>query len=168
MHWMRDNYQRNNEGMNSKLENLQYSAALAITGAIKRTSRSKLYKELGLESLKSRRTVRCLCLFHKIAPTGFTTNLFNLIHKSTHGYQTRTSGNIPTYQFRTDTLKNFFFPWTVAWSKIYPETQNAYLTTFKKHSLKEVCPVRHSVYNICNPNGLKLLTRLRLGLNHHS
>ena len=38
MHWMRDNYQRNNEGMNSKLENLQYSAALAITGAI----RSKL------------------------------------------------------------------------------------------------------------------------------
>ena len=36
--------------MNSKLQNVQYNAALTITGAIKGTSRSKLYKELGLES----------------------------------------------------------------------------------------------------------------------
>ena len=33
--------------------NIQYNATLAITGAIKGTSSSKLYKELGLESLKS-------------------------------------------------------------------------------------------------------------------
>ena len=45
-------YQPNNESMDSKLESVQYSATLAITGAIKRTSRSKLYKELGLESLR--------------------------------------------------------------------------------------------------------------------
>ena len=31
---------------------VQYNAALAITGAIKGTSREKLYQELGLESLK--------------------------------------------------------------------------------------------------------------------
>ena len=54
-------HQPNNESMNSKLENVQYSATLAITGAIKKTSRSKLYKELGLESLRSRRTFRCFC-----------------------------------------------------------------------------------------------------------
>ena len=49
---------------------------------------------------------------------------------------------------------------------IHPETQNASLTVFKKHLLKKICPVPHLVYNICNPNGLKLLTRLRLGLVH--
>ena len=41
-----------------------------------------------------------------------------------------------------------------------------HLTVFKKHLLKEICPVPHLVYNICNPNGLKLLTGLRLGLSH--
>ena len=54
-------HQLNNESMNSKLESVQYGAALAITGALKGTSRSELYKELGLESIKSRRTFRCLC-----------------------------------------------------------------------------------------------------------
>ena len=32
--------------------------------------------------------------------------------------------------------------------------------------LQEICLFSHLVYNICNPNGLKLLTRLRLGLSH--
>ena len=85
-------HQPNNESMNSKLENVQYITALAITGAIKGTSRSILYKELGLESLKSRRTFRRLCSFHKILSAGLPTYLFNLIPKSTHGCQNRTSG----------------------------------------------------------------------------
>ena len=34
---------------------LQYNAAVAITGAIRGTSREKLYQELGLESLCKRR-----------------------------------------------------------------------------------------------------------------
>ena len=42
-------HQPYNESINSKQESIQYNATLAITGAIKRTSRSKLYKELGLE-----------------------------------------------------------------------------------------------------------------------
>ena len=98
--------------MNSELEGVQYNAALAITGAIKGTSGSKLYKDLGLESLKTRRTFRRLCSFHKILSTGLPTYLFSSIPKSTHGYQTRTSGNIPTYQCRTDTIKHSFFTWT--------------------------------------------------------
>ena len=38
-----------------KIETLQYQAALAIIGAIQSTSRDKIYHELGLESLKSKR-----------------------------------------------------------------------------------------------------------------
>ena len=40
-----------NEAFKEKLEKVQHSAALIITGAIKRTSRERLYKELGFESL---------------------------------------------------------------------------------------------------------------------
>ena len=41
-----------------KVESVQYSAALAITGSIQGTSRLKLYKELGFETLKSRRWLK--------------------------------------------------------------------------------------------------------------
>ena len=44
----------NNETFVNKIEKAQYDAALAITGAIRGTSREKLYAELGLESLKFR------------------------------------------------------------------------------------------------------------------
>ena len=51
-----------NESFINKLEQVQYNAALNITGAIKCTSRSKLYKKLGLESLESRRRL-CVYVF---------------------------------------------------------------------------------------------------------
>ena len=47
--------QHYNNSFHQKLESIQYNAALAITGAIRGSSREKLYQELGLESLKQRR-----------------------------------------------------------------------------------------------------------------
>ena len=49
-----------------KLESVQYSAALAITGAWKGTSHQKIYDELGWESHNLRRWSRRLVLFYKI------------------------------------------------------------------------------------------------------
>ena len=46
-------YQPNNGSFCSKIESIQYNAALEITGTIRGTSQTKLYRELGLESLKS-------------------------------------------------------------------------------------------------------------------
>ena len=163
-------HQPYNESVNSKLESIQYNAILAITGAIKGTFRLKLYKELGLESLKSQRTLRPLrhlWAFHKIVSNHLPSYLFNLSPQSTHAYQTRTSSNIPGYQCRTDTFKHSFFSLTFAeWNKIHPDIRNASITVFKKHLLKKILPDPHPVYNICKPIGLKLLTRLRLGLSH--
>ena len=45
----------NNENFQNKIEQVQYRACLAITGAIKGTSRERLYDELGLHSLIERR-----------------------------------------------------------------------------------------------------------------
>ena len=50
----------------SKLESVQYNAGLAITGAIRGTSKERLYQELGFEYLEKRRWYRRMCLFWKI------------------------------------------------------------------------------------------------------
>ena len=52
------------------IESVQYKAALAITGAIKRMPQAKLYKELGLETLKFRWWCRRLCMLYKIKTSG--------------------------------------------------------------------------------------------------
>ena len=71
-----------NESFCQKLESYQYNAALAITGAIRDTSQTKIYKELGLESLKFRIYFRRLCTFFKIQQSGLPSYLFNLIPQS--------------------------------------------------------------------------------------
>ena len=54
------------ESFQKKLETVQYNPALAITGAIRGSSREKLDQELCFESLKSRRWYRKPCLFFKL------------------------------------------------------------------------------------------------------
>ena len=49
-----------------KLEQVQYSVALAITGALKGTSRQRIYEELGWETLYHRRWYRQLCHFFSL------------------------------------------------------------------------------------------------------
>ena len=63
----------------NKIESVQYNAALVITGAIKGTSKEKLYQELGFESLKDRRWLRRLCYLYKIVNTKQPFYLYDLI-----------------------------------------------------------------------------------------
>ena len=56
----------NNENFQSKLEKVQYKACLARTGAIKGTSRERLYNKLGLHSLSTRRWWSKLIFFYKM------------------------------------------------------------------------------------------------------
>ena len=51
-----------NNFFHAKIESIQYNACLAITGAIRDTSRKKIYQELGLESIYLCRWYRKLCL----------------------------------------------------------------------------------------------------------
>ena len=101
--------QTNNQAFSNKLEVAQYNAVLAITGAIRGTSRIKIYQKLGLESLKSCRWFRRLCYFYKIKH-GFPGYLFKLIPLGTHSHNTQFPENITTYCCRTDIFKHSFFP----------------------------------------------------------
>ena len=71
----------NNEILNQKIERIEYNAALAITGAIKGTSQSKFYNELGFQAYKFRCWFRKLRNFYKIKTTGAPEYLFVLFMK---------------------------------------------------------------------------------------
>ena len=62
-----------------KLESTQYSAALAVSGAWRGTSRQKLYDELGWESLYHRRWYRRMTHFYKLRSTRSPLYVYNLI-----------------------------------------------------------------------------------------
>ena len=55
-----------NKSLKGKLEAVQYNACLAITCAIRGTSRERIYRELGLKTLNDRRCSRKLFFFRKI------------------------------------------------------------------------------------------------------
>ena len=159
--------QPQNESFCEKLESVQYKAALAITGAIKGTSRVKIYLELGLESLKDRRWYKRLCCMFKIMNEGAPKYLSNLIPKAQQNILTRNS-NIPTFYCRTDCFKYSFFPSTLKdWFNLDSSIRNSEsIAIFKSKLLSLIRPPQSNVYNIFNPIGLKLLTRLRLGFSH--
>ena len=158
-----------NENFCSKIESVQYNAALAITRAIRGTSREKLYHELGFEHLTGRRYCRRLCFFYKINNNYTASYLKNILPKtnlSSHILRSNRAFEIPSAS--TERFQSSFFPYCVAkWNALEPNIQNApSLQSFKRHFLLFFRPVASPVYNLNNPYGLKLLTRLRLGLSH--
>ena len=104
--------QPQNEPFCEKIESVQYRAALAITGAIQGTSRDKLYHELGLESLKSRRSYKRLSCMFKIMKREAPNHVINLIPRCEQTIRTR-NNHIPNYHCRTDCFKYSFFPSTL-------------------------------------------------------
>ena len=86
-----------NNTFHQKMESIQYNAALAITGAIRGSSREKLYQEQGLESLQQRRWYRKLCYFFKLIKNESPKYLFNNIPTVRSTYRTRKINNIPQF-----------------------------------------------------------------------
>ena len=154
--------QPNDESFCTKIERIQYNAALAITGAIRATSQIKLYKELGLESL------RWLCTFFKIKICGKPKYLLNKIPSSQTHYNARDIVQLETYSCRTDIFKNSLFPYTIIeWNKLDLDVHKSKsYAIFQNTLLKLGRPNPNAIYNINNPVVLKLLARLRLGLSH--
>ena len=69
---------------------------------------------------------------------------------------------------RHDFFKNFFFPSTaIEWNKIDKNIRKSEsLNIFKISILKIIRPSQNRVYNCDNHEGIELLARLRVGLNH--
>ena len=98
-----------NNSFHAKMESIQYNACLTITGAIRGTSREKIYQELGLESFQLRRWYRKLCLFYKGFKNEHPKYLFHLIPVRCTSYATRTESNIPLLRQSITFSKILFF-----------------------------------------------------------
>ena len=130
----------------------------------------KLFQELGLESLKSRCWFRKLHLFYKILHSKLPSYLFKLIPENNNPYASRSALNnqIPFFNVKTNFLKNSFFPAVITeWNNLDISISNSSSChIFKNFMLKFIRPEPNRISSTQNLEGLKLLTRMRLGLSH--
>ena len=74
--------QPNNDSFLSKIRIISIKCSFSHNRCNKGTSQTKIYKELGLESLKFRSGFRRLCTFFKIKQSGLSSYLYNLMQPS--------------------------------------------------------------------------------------
>ena len=144
-----------------KIESVQYRAALITTGAWNKTSKKKLYGELGLESLSQRRWQKRMTLFCKIINNQTPAYLKDCLHF----FHRQPMYFIP----RTLNYEASFFPSCVdSWNNddiITPIMRTYDTSTLKETILAKVVPKRNEIYDIMDKKGLRYLTQLRLDLN---
>ena len=93
--------------------------------------------------------------------------MYNLIPEKVKFYSIRSSqiNDISITKSRSNFLRNSFFPSTI--TELYHNIRNSdSLSVVKLSLLKFVRPIANNVFDINNPYGSILLTRLRLGLSH--
>ena len=149
----------NNESFKSRIESIQCKACVAITGAIQGTSRERLYRELGLESLSDRCWFRKLTSFYKIVKglsPRYLTKYVNL--RSTSNYQTRSANknNLEEFSCRTESFKHSFFPFCVReWNKLDNTIRDAESIKQFKSMLKNFFSLnQRSLFSIHDPVGV--------------
>ena len=81
-----------------------------MTVAIRRTSKEKLYHEVGLESLQLRRWFKKVCYLYKFYKHESPQYLFKLVPLRQSPYATRNTENIPLFKTKHNFFKNSFFP----------------------------------------------------------
>ena len=74
----------------------------------------------------------------------------------------------PLIKTKHNFFKNSFFPSAIIeWNNLDPNLRNSNsISVFKEKILNFIRPSPNSVFDIRNPKGIKLITRLRLGLSH--
>ena len=133
------------------LESIQYQAGLIATGCWKNTSREKLYKELGWESLSERRNLRRLLTYHKM-----------LSHKAP-AYLNEYVLNAPPPQDSTGRYLHTFFPYCFSkWDALDPELKCLQFNKFKSSFISSIRPTKSDTFGISDRYGLKMLTCIRV------
>ena len=156
-----------------QLEQTQYKAALAVSGAWKGTNRSRLLEELGWETLYDRRRYRRLCHFFGLSKSKTPLYLYQEIPEHrTVNYDLRNTRYYESNLSRTIRFSNSYFSNILdEWNKLDKKVQESpSISVFKRNLLQIIRPIKNPVYNICDIQGVKMLTRLRVKfspLNEH-
>ena len=147
------------------VEKIQYRAALAITGAWQGTCRFKLYEELGWETLSDRRLSKRILQIHKIMDGKTPTYLKDKLPPNRLPFLLNVFRDI---KCRTDRHKNSFFPNAISsWNGIITHFEHfPTLDGLKNHLLSFFRPKSKPNFGLHDPEGLRYLSQLRLGLSH--
>lgn len=151
-----------------KLEQVQYQAALFITGAWKGTNRSKLYEELGWESLSERRWCRQMFQIHKILNDKTPSYLKEILPRLRRPlYCQNFTNTFQEIRCNSERYKNSFCPNAISsWNIIIDQFHEMpSFGLFKNHIYKLIRPEERSIYGIFDVIGIRYLFQLRLGLS---
>ena len=108
-----------NESFKRNIEMVQYKAVLVIAGAVKGTSRDRLYQ--GLESVADRRWSYRLFFFHKIIRGIY----HNAVSEGAYLTRPTTQSKIKPIPARTKVYENSFFPYCMKeWRKRRDKIRN--------------------------------------------
>ena len=123
------------ESFNQKLE----SAAVAIAGAIRGTSRQKLCQELGLESLQKQPWYRKLFYFFKIFKGQSPDYLSKILPGIRRAYNTINVDYIPYFNTKHNLFGNSFSPSTlIGWNNLDINIRNSESYATFKHDRRKV------------------------------
>lgn len=125
-----------------KLKSYEYNAALAINGAVKGSSREKLYQELSLGTLLKRRWLRRFSLFYKIEKNKSPSCLFRLMPTSNRMHITRNINNLKGINVKHNFFKNSNFSSVISeWNKLDLKILDSNTSeSFKEQTLKFAVP----------------------------
>ena len=148
-----------------KLESVQYSAALAVSGAWKGTNTDRIYEELVLEPLYYRRWQRRLTHFYKLITTHSPSYLYEYVPQCREvSYNLRRNNNYENYAIKTESFSHSYFPYCVReWNQLDPQIKAQHsVSLFKKKLIELIRPNKRSVYKVVDLKGVQLLTRLHV------
>ena len=130
-----------------KLETVQYSAALAVSGAWRGTNKCKVYEELGWEYLYHRRWYRRLIHFCKIKQSRLPSYLYNLIPPERElNYGLRRANTFDQPIERTNRYSNTCFQnCPKEWNRLDISVRSSQtISEFKTKLIQIVRPVKRS------------------------
>ena len=150
-----------------KVERTQYQAALAITGTWQGKNRSKLYEELGWETLSDRRWCRRILQIHKIEKYKNPSHLGDKLppHRRP-SYRLNNSNIFQETRCKTARYKNNFFPdATSSWNNMISIFQDIPTFTSLKSHLSLIRTKIESTFGIHDALGLRYLFQSRVNLS---
>ena len=149
-------------------ERVQYQAALAVTGAWQYSNRSKLYEELGWETLSDRRMSKRILQIHKISNNKTPSYLKDKLPTEC---RPRSGGeDRPLFRgflCRTNRYMKSFFPDAiVSWNIIIEHFDNMpSFNKLKDHLVNLFRPKKKNIFGIHDPLGIRYLFQLRVSLS---
>ena len=136
-------------------------------GAWRGTNRSKIYEKLGWESLSDRRKIHRLIQMYKIVNKLTPSYLRDKLPPPGRPFDAEPSYTFLEYRTRTNRFMKSFFPDTIKqWSIVITDFNDMpTLPSFKSHLHTFYRPDLRRIFGVHDPDGLKYLFQLRLGLS---